>query len=812
MTITRDNLKIMKPAQLGTSDDAGGLRTKNPVTSGMINDILQPIADIDHAQSAIDIVKFFPSVDTADTSTLLKGHVFVGSPPTDPLVSMMLVEADALTDASVMTDMREILESSVTAGVLINEGVRGFLPNQNSFDRAYLESTYMFNGKEYRKITRLTVGQVICINTEYTGVESVLWPRINHFCKVTSVDGDIIFEPPLPIATPDYDVDVNGQTRCTTIRRATEVSPLTFHGVTKLTAIADGVQLNVGATEQSLIPTLEGVKRHIGLTTNSGGESDGTEITLKSLSQLSTSSQSYSFTVNDYLDPLEGVLGNTVKVTYTSNGTAMNESDAVVTVTSGDITVILSNKADVGTNVTIGYVSNIEYGHYDSASTVLGAGESVVKGSLYGEYHVVAGNAWLKLYEQNGVLYKSYRYDLDNRFGILNYDTGVTTFTNAAEIDDVRFTALYRKSIQTTSATFSIAISEPILDSFYVQVETTQGSLISGSADSNGAVTGTGVSGTVSGTLVSLTFTSDVNLSTLLYNVDEIIRLTPPADIYKLNPLRIPNNGRVAIFREWGTVMIQHSQFQAVTTPTAGDKMNVRANTSFVQITDKDGKSLWTPTDDHYEVNLETGVVTIKSDFTGFTAPFVLTDTVGELALTASVDSNTSMTVASALTRAYPIGSTVSSVQNLGDMQARAANVRDMSSWSDNWDVDGTPVDANLNVIDFPIEVSNADAINEEWVLVFTSATAFRFVGRNVGQVATGDTLNDFSPLNSTTQRPFLTIRAGAFGSGGFNAGEAVRFNTVAASSPVMAVRSVQTGHSQITTDKTTIAFRGNGM
>jgi hypothetical protein len=308
--------------------------------------------------------------------------------------------------------------------------------------------------------------------------------------------------------------------------------------------------------------------------------------------------------------------------------------------------------------------------------------------------------------------------------------------------------------------------------------------------------------------LVQLSFTQDVKLSTLRYDITEQVRNLPPADIYGLNPLRIPNAGIVDIYRAWGTIAVSHTDYQNIVSPSNGTVITIRTGSNFVDISDATGASLWTATSDHFSVDSAAGTVTLNSDFSGFTAPFILSDTISELALVTAVNTNT-VTISAALSREYPISSSVASVQILGDLQARVGKVRDMTSWANNWDLDGEAAQGTLNTVDYPIEVTNAAAVNEDWVMVFTSTTAFRCLGKRIGQIATGDTVNNFAPINSLTNQPYFVIRSGAFGAG-WNPGEAIRFATVASAKPVMPIRTVQAGHSQINTDRAVLAFRGN--
>jgi hypothetical protein len=809
MSITRNDLKIFKPEQLGTSDDAGGQRTRNAVQSGKLNELFTAISDIDHAQSSLDIVKCYPALDTIDTGTLLDAHVFISQPPSDPLVSMLLVEADALDDEDRMVEMKEILESSVTAGSLIRSGAPGFLPNQNSFSREYLQSTYMFDGKEYRKTTSLRVGQVIAITVEYAGIEDADWPRKTHYCMVTDTnapgnsEGNIVFDPPIDFATPDYNVTVNATSNCTKLRLTNEASPLTFHGVSKLTAASSNKNLAVQAVQQNLLPVVLSEQVKTGQAISDG------DIVRKTVSQNATTAQSYQFALVDVLQGANIAVDYTPITSYTSGGIQYGSDDAIVVVSSDTVSVTLSRKPDLNTPVSLQYISGVSYQNYDNAD-VFPVDRELVPNTLTGK--VTRQSTPYQFTERDGALYITVYSGFgvtiqeEIRAAIVDYQTGIITLENG--ISNLVYVGLVIAPESANVATFVLNASDALLDTFYVQVFTVGDVLISASCDSNGMVTGTGISGSIVNNLVQLSFTQDVKLSTLRYDITEQVRNLPPADIYGLNPLRIPNAGIVDIYRAWGTIAVSHTDYQNIVSPSNGTVITIRTGSNFVDISDATGASLWTATSDHFSVDSAAGTVTLNSDFSGFTAPFILSDTISELALVTAVNTNT-VTISAALSREYPIGSSVASVQILGDLQARVGKVRDMTSWANNWDLDGEAAQGTLNTVDYPIEVTNAAAVNEDWVLVFTSTTAFRCVGKRIGQIATGDTVNDFAPINSLTNQPYFVIRAGAFGAG-WNPGEAIRFATVASAKPVMPIRTVQAGHSQINTDRAVLAFRGN--
>ncbi|MDR8523481.1 hypothetical protein [Shewanella fidelis] len=811
MTITRENLKVFKPELLGSSDDAGGMRTKNEVQSGKLNELFSAISDIDHAQSSIDIAKCYPALDTANTSILLDGHVFISEPPADPLVSLFLVESDDLDDAARMLEMKEILESAVTAGSLFRSGAPGFLPNQNSFSREYLNSTYMFNGKEYRKTTHLRVGQIIAITVEYLGVEDNQWPRFTHYAMVTDINapgnsaGNIVFDPPMKQATPDSSVSINGHSQCTKLRLVNDANPLKYHGVTKLTAATTSSTLPVRETSQNLLPAIRSEKVHSGLTISVND--DGANIVRKTLTQPATSSQTYTFDSSDKMPAVDGVEPNTAVLSFISGGVTYGNLSGIITESAGILSVTLSRTPDIGTPVSVAYIPAPQYLGYNSGDA-FPSNSKIVRGTLLGTYVLASTGQRYSFIEKDDGIYTTVSNYRTYRIGIMNYDTGEITYEDSSQYYDVEYTCLVEQPESTTSTQYVLPVESPILETFYLQVETTAGALISASCDASGNINGTNVSGLIVNGLVTLNFAVGVELSTLIYNITELVNSLPPAELYGLNPLRIPSSGIIPIFRKWGTVALQHTQYQPITAPSAGQTKNIRAGARFADITDANGASLWTATNDHYTLDTQAGTVEINSDFAGFTAPFVLSDTIGELALVTDVGTN-QLQLASELTQEYPINSTVASVQVLGDLQARVGKVRDMTAWSNNWDLDGDPATGNLNTVDYPIELTNDTAVNEDWVLLFTSDSSFRCIGKRIGQIAIGDTLNDFTPINPLTNSPFFIIRAAAFG-GGWSAGEAIRFETFASAKPLMALRTVQAGHSQITTDKAVLSFRGN--
>ena len=148
------------------------------------------------------------------------------------------------------------------------------------------------------------------------------------------------------------------------------------------------------------------------------------------------------------------------------------------------------------------------------------------------------------------------------------------------------------------------------------------------------------------------------------------------------------------------------------------------------------------------------------------------------------------------LSRAYPAGSTVSLLlSGLGVAQA-AVTLQPfaLQTWTRAW-TDALPAGALPPSVAYSgtPEVVSAGAITERWALVFRSPTVFDLVGERLGTIASGNVGSDFAPLNPMTNTPYFTLRSALWGTGAMP-GNAVRFNTKAASVAVDVHRSVAAG------------------
>ncbi|NNG44970.1 hypothetical protein HJP15_18950 [Pseudoalteromonas sp. NEC-BIFX-2020_002] len=473
---------------------------------------------------------------------------------------------------------------------------------------------------------------------------------------------------------------------------------------------------------------------------------------------------------------------------------------------------VISNQQRVfvseGQYFTLFYLSNEDYRFHsfaDGNTVNLSAGERVLPG--YSRLKKVGENNVYKDDSQGRFIANGYI------FATIDYDTGVIT-----DIDGVDYNGTVEENLGVT-----IGVNNPSLtkknwqlpsssfarDSLYITFETASGATFSASSDISGNITGTNCTGTVSETgYVDVTFSEPVKPASISYDYNEIDVTTVPAPPGGFNTSTLPNNGTVRIFHEFNPVSVQNRERTAAATLSSGQTITVLADADFIDIVDSTGASCWSVTGDNYSYDSATGEITINAGISVFSPPFIITVIQSELALIDAIDSNT-LSLLTPLSRSYPAGATVSSVQVLGDFQAQTKDERTLAAWQNNFGDTGAAASSAINTTQYPIELTNIGAISQRWAIVFTSTTAYNVIGESVGNIYSGDTLNDCAPINSFAGAPYFILRKEAFGAG-LNPGEAFLFETLTASKPTMVTRSVSPGHSEIVRDNSTLSFRGN--
>lgn len=284
-----------------------------------------------------------------------------------------------------------------------------------------------------------------------------------------------------------------------------------------------------------------------------------------------------------------------------------------------------------------------------------------------------------------------------------------------------------------------------------------------------------------------------VPASTVKYTAVAYSYLPLNADLIGVDPVRLPADGRVPIFRDGSMVVIGNTKVTGPLTPSNGQTINLaRTRLSRAVVRNSSGTAVHTG----YTVDLEAGTLTF-TDTSGMAAPVTIEDRIEDMVVAREVQISGDMSFTRPITHNYPVeGTYVSSALEFGDRKARVSLTFDQATWNGIEWVDSPTsavAAASYNTTLSPIEVTNAGASTERWGLWFTSTTQFRIIGEHVGQIGTGDINTDCAPINPATGQPYFTVKALGWGTGWAN-GNVLRINTVGALAPVWVVRTVQPG------------------
>ncbi|WP_285275232.1 hypothetical protein [Halopseudomonas bauzanensis] len=357
--------------------------------------------------------------------------------------------------------------------------------------------------------------------------------------------------------------------------------------------------------------------------------------------------------------------------------------------------------------------------------------------------------------------------------------------------------------------------------------------IITGTADLNGNVTGGGIiHGTVDAQtgIVSLRFNTNpgdatgvtaVPVIAVLVTYNAVVQTSMPmsADLLGLDPVRLPADGRVPIYRE-GDVLVIHHTAEHEAAPVAGATVTFdRAYQADVEVVDSKGVPM-SPA--QYSVNREAGslkwaepVLLVDAEDNMLIPPLIIRERVEHMTVCTEVQITGAVSFGSPLPWDLPADETmVSSAVTWGDLQARVYRWFTQQTWNQgapNWSdtPNGNATTAQYNQLNYPIEITNSGAISGKWALVFTSATSFNVVEQQLGVIAIGNISADCAPINPATSVPYFTIRAAGWGTG-WSSGNAVRFNTDACLGPMWVVRTVIGGQGTAEDDKFKLQVRGD--
>lgn len=430
--------------------------------------------------------------------------------------------------------------------------------------------------------------------------------------------------------------------------------------------------------------------------------------------------------------------------------------------------------------------------------------------------------------------------------GAIDYTTGTVTLTNYGTSTGgaVSLVSLLTQNgiMPTNYVVFRTPGSPLRPSSFYVQaIRTDTGATISATSDNNGNITGTGILGTVDNQMgwAEISFgeyvTAAGNENEPWYNpasivgsnvwkpiyVDPgtikfncVVQTTLPLDanLLGIDPVRLPLDGKVPIFRDGDVVVIHDDRVAQLPTGfTAGSTFQL-PDSPITQcaLVDAAGTAMAIS---NYTVDTDTGIITGSStwDATGLVAPISAQYTVEDMALASSVELTGLITLSAPLSRSYPQGAKISSALLSGDLQASNPVFFSQSTWTGvyNDSAIGAGTTAQYNRTNYPLQLTNDTSITERWALIFTSASGGSIVGESLGQIGSFSVGTEVAPINALTGKPYFTLDHAGFGSGwGIN--NVIRFNTIGPNAPIWIARTILPGAIASNSDGFYMELRGD--
>lgn len=420
-------------------------------------------------------------------------------------------------------------------------------------------------------------------------------------------------------------------------------------------------------------------------------------------------------------------------------------------------------------------------------------------------------NSWMfeinnKIYYENrGEVFATYNAltGLSDKVGSID-SNGVLSLELSSKFDSIKIlTGIYTVGGMGTTMTCGRTPACPVVpQSFNCRVWTESG-LKTAVSTAEGTLEGEGISGTIDyKTGFFIVYTDDYMQSeTLKFNCTSLNYIPVNRNIIGIDTVRLRNDGKTLIFRAGDTVLIYDRKI--VNLPEAirsGTECYLeRTGLDRVAVRDKNGMRV--PAD-YYDENLSEGKITFNHalNLSGFKLPLYAVTSREELNRVVKADFSGLIELQNPISRSFAADGDlyISSCFIKGDLESQYSTPFSQVSWTNEWSDEriGNELLAKLNVTDYPITLTNEGSITQRWLLQFTSKTQFNIIGENIGLVGQSDTLQECSPINPQTLKPYFTIPKQAFstsnGSSLWASGNCIRFNTTATNFPMWIIKTVQ--------------------
>lgn len=283
-----------------------------------------------------------------------------------------------------------------------------------------------------------------------------------------------------------------------------------------------------------------------------------------------------------------------------------------------------------------------------------------------------------------------------------------------------------------------------------------------------------------------------IRQETLRYNANAYTYLPLDADLLGIDPVRLPSDGRVPIFRPGELAVVGHTAKTGPVTAVVGTPISAgRTRLSRVRLLGNDGHVIETG----YDEDLEAGTVT-PTNVSGWSQPVRLEHRIEDMGLIRDAQIDGSITFTRPLTHNFPLGSFVSSCLRSADMRARVPLQFDQQAWDRITFADvlsGNPAPGTYNYADYPIVLTNAGTLPQRWGAYFKTTTTVEIYGEFVGNIGEFPIANEIAPINPRTGVPYFRISPLGWGTG-WAVGNVWRFNTTGSMFTAWMARTVQQG------------------
>lgn len=285
-----------------------------------------------------------------------------------------------------------------------------------------------------------------------------------------------------------------------------------------------------------------------------------------------------------------------------------------------------------------------------------------------------------------------------------------------------------------------------------------------------------------------------VDPASIRYNTVTNFYLPIDPEILGLDPVRLPQDGRVPIQRRGRVVIIGHNDTLTPATYANDDVIDLgRERVTHVWLHDANGELI----DSGFEAteaDLNAGQVRV-TDVTGWAQPVTVEHRIQEMRQLMDVQINGELQLNFPLSYDFPAGSVVASALLWGNTFARFVDLWDQKTWDGITWADHTIGDeapATYAKGPNPVVVTNAGALSERYAWRFKNTDEFDFIGEFSGFMGTGSKNVDHEPGNPFDPATrLLKLNAAGWG-GGWAAGNVLFGKMVAAMQSMAVIRTVQ--------------------